>query len=74
MKKWQFSPKQYSSISLKNTKKEVATPLFMNNDGSYFLFRSICLNIGTLTAKIWQEYADHWNKTFLNINITQTVI
>ena len=50
--KWQFSPKQYSSISLKTTKKEVEIPIFMKNNSFYYLSRPIPRNLRTLTAKI----------------------
>ena len=43
---------QYSSISLKITKIEVETPIFINNNGFYYLSRSISQNHETLAAKV----------------------
>ena len=35
----EFSPKKYSSISLNTSKKkQITTPIFMNCDGSSYLF------------------------------------
>ena len=43
MKKWRFSPKQYLILALasKQQKKEVATPIFMNSNGFYYLSSSV---------------------------------
>ena len=74
-----ISPKQYSTISLKATKKGVETPIFMNNDGVYYLFRSISQNIMTLTAKILTRIAirslnKHFSPNqYSNSNINQSV-
>ena len=44
--------KHNSSISLKTTKKEIETSIFMNNDAVCYLSRSISQNLKTLRAKI----------------------
>ena len=42
MKRRQFSPKQYSNISLKTANIEAETPIFMSNNGLYYyLLRSV---------------------------------
>ena len=43
--------KHNSSISLKTTKKEIETSIFMNNDAVCYLSRSISQNLKTLRAK-----------------------